>query len=240
MSMSAATESGNLHKSAVLGEGFSLVESLAAPIGFRGGDTNLSRYVGNAPTMYTDPSGLSKKGGAQQSPNICSIAPSLTPGYWLVIGMHETVPFGGGSGHSWVGLIDATGKDPKIKSGGYYPESPPSPSYKTVPGMIKDDSKTEGEYFYVLPITKAEYDELNAKLEDRKKNPGNYQLRNRNCTTFAVDMLREVHPIKVNTDSRAIGVDPNVPIKDFYSPPKLHESLERDRERNHRKFKQVK
>ena len=29
-----------------------------SPLGFAGGDTNLTRYVGNSPTNYTDPSGL--------------------------------------------------------------------------------------------------------------------------------------------------------------------------------------
>jgi hypothetical protein len=35
---------------------------LCAPLGFKGNDTNLYRYVGNAPTQFTDPSGLEKDG----------------------------------------------------------------------------------------------------------------------------------------------------------------------------------
>mgnify|MGYP000367032604 CR=1 FL=1 len=34
---------------------------LTTPLSFRAGDTNLTRYVGNSPTSFTDPSGLEKK-----------------------------------------------------------------------------------------------------------------------------------------------------------------------------------
>lgn len=37
---------------------FLLLEPLAAPLGYAGGDTNLYRYVGNQPTGRSDPSGL--------------------------------------------------------------------------------------------------------------------------------------------------------------------------------------
>jgi|GEM_PF-5952270 len=35
-------------------------DALTTPLGFRAGDTNLNRYVGNSPTNFTDPSGLEK------------------------------------------------------------------------------------------------------------------------------------------------------------------------------------
>lgn len=40
---------------------FSLLDCLASPLGFKAGDANLYRYVGNSPTTYTDPDGMQKQ-----------------------------------------------------------------------------------------------------------------------------------------------------------------------------------
>jgi uncharacterized protein RhaS with RHS repeats len=48
------------------------------PIGFEGGDTNLSRYVGNHPTYSTDPTGLEPPSTTQKPPALIGTPPTST------------------------------------------------------------------------------------------------------------------------------------------------------------------
>lgn len=51
------------------------------PIGFRGGDSNLTRYVGNSPTNYIDPSG-----------NQAVVPPNAGPPFYPPTGPDEWTP----------------------------------------------------------------------------------------------------------------------------------------------------
>jgi RHS repeat-associated protein len=58
------------------------------PIGFASGDTNLNRYVANSPTIYVDPSGLTKTIGVQGSR-----ARFVPSGFWDSIAHSIASPF---------------------------------------------------------------------------------------------------------------------------------------------------
>jgi hypothetical protein len=77
------------------------------PIGFAAGDTNLYRYVGNKPTMATDPSGLWEEPSKSQQPFYLfpwSEFPGHVPGDGVVNGLLIEGPDGEGQRafQSWV------------------------------------------------------------------------------------------------------------------------------------------
>jgi len=199
------------------------------PIGFAGSDANLSRYVTNDSVNWVDSTGTRKKKGGQSGQNITDIAPKLGSGYWLVVCVNTGGDFAGGAGHSWIGIVDTTGKDPAINGSGFYPCEAPNPTYKTVPGEIRDDSELSYEYCRAYPISKNQFNKLQEKLERKQRNPGNYQVRVKNCTTWAVDVLDDVYPMfECRKDQRGIGSDPTRPFDPFYSPSSLCKTLRED------------
>ncbi len=65
------------------------------PIGFGGGDTNLNRYVGNSPTMYTDPSGLMQSGLAGRTGRNSGTRGASSLGIFLQDYLYYLNPFQG-------------------------------------------------------------------------------------------------------------------------------------------------
>lgn len=91
------------------------------PIGFGGGDDNLYRYVGNAPTMFTDPDGLMTLSRQPESYGLAhpTVQQEYRPGLGLVTTRHE-------AGGPKIVEIDASWR-PRPQSAPQSPAASPAP-----------------------------------------------------------------------------------------------------------------
>jgi hypothetical protein len=193
-------------------------------------DPNLYAYCGDSPLMYTDPSGQTKKRNTGK-PNIESIAPSLEECcYWLVIAVNSTGDFAGGTGHTWIALVDTHTHPATVTSRGITPARAPDPLYEKVPAQLVDDAQTKFTFARAYRISGSDYKKLTAEVAAKGANPGTYQVRTANCTTWAIEVLRSVISIRVvDPDDRAIGIDPTKPdLSPFYSPTSMDSTLRGD------------
>ena len=132
----------------------------ADPIGFSGGDVNFYVYVQNNSVIWVDPSGL-------------DVTVNLYPGAWHF-------------GHVGVGINTQN-------TIGFYPDNGSNKfntlTSRDVPGRMSADQRTVVESI-TIPTTPAQDLLMMNALINRINNPGNYNLRNRNCATTVNDVLQ--------------------------------------------------
>ena len=187
-------------------------------------DSNPYRYCGNDPTNEVDPSGLSKSDDGPN--NVTAFASQLdaTKQYLIVATNTGSTQFAGGTGHSWVALVDKG----TVTSAGYaYKGDRPSPLYVTVPGEVHSQEKTEFTNAVAVEITADQFRAANAAITARTTTPGDYQMRVNNCTGFAINIAKAAgQDFRVNPDSRGVFADPANPSDaTFYSPQVLEDAL---------------
>jgi RHS repeat-associated protein len=193
-------------------------------------DRNLYRYCDNNPIIYVDPSGLNTCKGPKGKPNATTLVARLKNGcYWLIIADNTgDTDFFGGMGHSWMALVDTTVKPPVVTARGFGPVKRPDKLVDRVPGLVSDEDDTRYQAARAVPISKADYDAIMAKIKAKTGTPGSYQLRYDNCTTWVVEILHVVKKsLQVNEDSRTTAFNPGDPDSEhpFYSPESLLETL---------------
>ncbi len=168
------------------------------PIGFDGGDENLSRFVNNAPTIYTDPDGLQKTGQAKPAASKYSIKDS---GVKLAVTFQIGASFLGSErwGVPTHGFLILGGK-------GYGFFEKDLNVFGT--GDLRDDDETgyplkcdgmaEGSFYRLeAPITidANEHDPAMFRqyvmkfIKEREKDPGTYATLGRNCFQFVGDAV---------------------------------------------------
>jgi len=200
-------------------------------VGFSPGDSNLYRYVKNAPTNATDPSGYADKYGTSRSvngtPNANTVFDDLKENhndvrFWLVVfssgKAEKVVDFkGSNDGHAWIALVDT--KTPSMVCKGFFPaeNTSPAPANPIVAGAIKDDSQRKFTVARAYPIDSIKFKDVTKRLEILEKEPPDYDLGTNNCTDTAVRLggLKGVPMIEINAAfaaGRKVLCPPNLAI----------------------------
>lgn len=91
------------------------------------------------------------------------------------------------TGHAFIGLTDEKGCETRF---GYTGEGKMSKMISGVDGVvIPHDNQDYYNEAIVWKISKKQYKAAKREIKKQQKNPGTYKLFERNCSTFAVDVL---------------------------------------------------
>lgn len=195
-------------------------------------DVNPYRYVGNSPTNYTDPSGLSKKASGSVKPRnaLQHAAGNGRVGYYVgVFSDYEDDWDTGGAmdlanGHAAIGFAQGFGGDcpPQVYGVyGFYPGD-----------RIRDDNEKGFRVGRVYRVSQQDYLRMLGEALRWKKAPGKYDKTKRNCTTFVKEvgdeggLLGGVDPISISTPKD--WQDPSRVEMPTYVPGELGDFLEGD------------
>ena len=92
------------------------------------------------------------------------------------------------TGHAFIGLSDGKGREIRV---GYTGEGRMSKMIWGVDGVvIPHDNQDYYNEAIVWSISKKQYKAARREIEKQQKNPGTYKLFERNCSTFATDVLK--------------------------------------------------
>ena len=94
------------------------------------------------------------------------------------------------TGHAFIGLTDEKGKEQKWGFGPVGFDDDLIKYTTGCPSYFKDESGTHYNEAVVYPVTRRQYDAAAKKVEELKKNHGEYKLFSRNCSTTASAILR--------------------------------------------------
>ncbi len=165
-------------------------------------DSNPYRSDHNSPTNLVDPSGLSGK-GKDGPPNISTFAKdnaAITNGYWIIIATDgDPNDDFGGTGHSWIAIVNkqttsgATNDSitTQIDVRGFRPEHGDGMDQLPCAGKLTDeDANRRFRHAAARPITRKQYEKLIQDFQTMKDRPGNFQIRDHNCTAFVNNELQ--------------------------------------------------
>lgn len=92
------------------------------------------------------------------------------------------------TGHAFIGLSDGKGREIRV---GYTGEGKMSKMISGVEGVvIPHDNQDYYNEAIVWSISKKQFNAAKREIEKQQKNPGTYKLFERNCSTFATDVLK--------------------------------------------------
>lgn len=92
------------------------------------------------------------------------------------------------TGHAFIGLSDGKGREIRV---GYTGEGKMSKMISGVEGVvIPHDNQDYYNEAIVWNISKKQFNAAKREIEKQQKNPGTYKLFERNCSTFATDVLK--------------------------------------------------
>lgn len=92
------------------------------------------------------------------------------------------------TGHAFIGLSDGKGREIRV---GYTGEGKMSKMISGGDGVvIPHDNQDYYNEAIVWSISKKQYKAARREIEKQQKNPGTYKLFERNCSTFATDVLK--------------------------------------------------
>lgn len=108
------------------------------------------------------------------------------------------------TGHAFIGLSDETGIEKRFGYTGQ--DLNPIKMIKGNPGEVcEEDARSPYNEAIVWRISHDQYDKAMAEIQRQKKDPGTYKLFERNCATFATDVLKSAEVPEIPEDKFALS-----------------------------------